>query len=226
MKRAGLIVGLALLATTLAPVALATDRNQRGYGGDFSEYEDDDRDDGSYERYERYERVSDRRHDRDDDRHRDDRYDDRHYYGKVIDSHPLYRTMRVPHTERECFDDVDRDYRGNDSYTGTIVGGIIGGVLGNGVGGGRGRDIATVAGTVLGGSIGRDLSRNGYNQPRYRERCETVTHYTQERRPAGYHVTYRYKGRIYETQTDYRPGKQIRIDPGNTRRVGYNDYDD
>lgn len=205
MKKKSLVLGVALLSLTLAPAAFATDKAYtKGYGGnDYYEY-DDDGHDGYY-----------------DARDNQDRYD----YARVIDSHQIYKTVRVRSPQRECYDEPARYRSGNNgSYTGVIVGGIVGGVLGNQVGGGRGKDIATIAGTVLGGSVGNDLTRrNNYGYQDYRQRCETVNHYNEERRAAGYHVTYRYHGKIYETQTDYRPGKKIRIKVPSRY---YGDYDD
>ena len=191
MKKTGLVLGVALMSLTLAPAAFATNKAYtKGYGGnDYYEYDDDGHDGYSGARYNR------------------DRYD----YAHVIDAQPIYETVRINSPQRECYDEPVRYRSGNDSYTGIIAGGIIGGVLGNQVGHGRGKDIATIAGTVLGGSVGRDLTRNNYGYQDYQQRCETVDHYYDERRPAGYHVTYRYHGRIYETQTDYCPGKKIRI---------------
>lgn len=201
MKKTGLIIGAVLMSLTLAPAAFATDKqHSKGYGGDYYERDDDFDHSGYY-----------------DKRHRDDGY----VYARVIDAHRIYETVRVAAPQRECFDEPVYRRSGNDSYTSIIGGGIIGGVLGNQIGGGSGKDIATIAGTVLGGSIGRDLTRSnsrGYTD--YEQRCETVNHYYEEQRPAGYHVTYRYRGRIYETQTDYRPGKKIRV-KAPSRHYGY-----
>lgn len=206
MKATGLVLGVALLSMTLAPAAFATGKGYgKGHGEDYYEYDNGFDHDGYY-----------------DARRNRDRYD----YAKVIESHPIYESVRVPSSRRECYDEPVR-YRnsGNDSYTGIITGGILGGVLGNQVGKGRGRDVATIAGTVLGGSVGRDLTRgNSYGYPDYQQRCETVNNYYEERRPAGYHVTYRYRGGVYETQTDYRPGNKIRIQvPSGYSRYGDDD---
>ncbi len=196
MKRTGSTIGLTLLLTALTPVAFAADKAySSGYGA--NSYESDysfDHDGYSDEHYNR------------------GRYN-QYVYAKVIDSHQVYETVRVPRPQRECYDEPVRSYSNNNSYTGIITGGILGGVLGNQVGDGRGQDIATIAGTILGGSIGRDLTRgNHYGSPGYRQRCEMVDHHYEERRPAGYHVTYWYNGRVYETRTDYRPGAKIRVE--------------
>ncbi|MEO5702764.1 MAG: glycine zipper 2TM domain-containing protein [Gammaproteobacteria bacterium] len=203
MKKTGLVLGVTLLSLTLAPAAFATNKAYtKGYGGDYYEYNDDfDHDEYSDARYTR------------------GRYD----YAQVIDSHRIYDTVRRNSPQRECYDEPVRYRGGNDSYTGIITGGILGGVLGNQVGGGRGNDIATIAGAVLGGSVGRDVTRNNHGYQDYRQRCETVDHAYEERRPAGYHVTYRYKGRIYETRTDYRPGKRIRIEVPSRYHGNYDD---
>lgn len=210
MTRTGSILGLTLFLTAITPAAFAADRAYNGgYGGNFN---------GSG-----YNIIHNGYN---DDRYNRGRYDS-YDYAKVIDWHPVYETVRNARPQRECYDEPARYYNNNNnnSYTGIITGGILGGVLGNQAGAGRGQDIAAIAGTVLGGSIGRDLTRgNNYRSPDYRQRCEVVDHYYEERRPAGYHVTYWYNGRAHETRTDYRPGDKIRI-PASYRQSRYEDDD-
>jgi len=199
MKQTGSIIGFTLLLTALTPAAFAADRTYSGdYNGNFSGS-------GSGSGY-------NFNHDGYDDDHYDRGRYDSYVYAKVIESHPVYETVRRTQPQRECYDEPVRSYNNNNSYTGIITGGILGGVLGNQVGSGRGQDIATIAGTILGGSVGRDLTRgNNYGSSGYRQRCDVVDHHYEERRPAGYHVTYWYNGRVHETRTDYRPGEKIRI---------------
>ena len=139
-------------------------------------------------------------------------------YARVIDVQPLYRTVRVPRDERECWDErvAYRDrHGGSDSYTPVIVGGIIGGVVGSHIGKGRGRDAATVAGTLLGASIGRDVARSsgGYEDVHYttETRCRVRKVYDEEERLDGYRVTYRYRGRTFVARMPHEPGRRIRV---------------
>ncbi len=139
-------------------------------------------------------------------------------YARVVDVQPVYRTVRIPRDERECWDErvAYRDgHGGSDSYTPVIVGGIIGGVVGSHIGKGRGRDAATVAGTLLGASIGRDVARSsgGYEDVHYttETRCRVRKVYDEEERLDGYRVTYRYRGRTFVTRMPYEPGRRIRV---------------
>jgi uncharacterized protein YcfJ len=136
---------------------------------------------------------------------------------KVIDVEPVYRTVETTEPERDCWNvEVERYEPEGKRYTGTVLGGIIGGVVANSVsrGRGRGRDAATVAGTLLGGAIGHDISqrhRKGRYVTSQERRCQ-VTHNTHlEERLVGYDVTYRYKGRIYNTFTEEYPGDRIPV---------------
>ncbi len=137
-------------------------------------------------------------------------------YARVIDVQPLYRTVRIPREERECWDErvAVRERHGGDSYTPMVVGGIIGGVVGSHIGKGRGRDAATVAGTLLGASIGRDIARaDAHEDVHYttETRCRVRKVYDEEERVDGYRVTYRYRGHTFVTRMPYEPGRRIRV---------------
>jgi uncharacterized protein YcfJ len=95
-----------------------------------------------------------------------------------------------------------------------IAGGIIGGVLGHALGERhRDGDIATVAGTIIGGAIGRDMAsrqlRGGYVSREHR--CQVSNKFYEEERVAGYQVTYRYRGRLFNRVMDQAPGKFVRV---------------
>lgn len=158
--------------------------------------------------------------------YRDHGYDDDHYYernhsdrgydnkqmARVVRVEPIYRTVRVSEPVRDCYRSNDRHSRTN-SYTSTIAGGIIGGVLGNQFGKGSGNTALTVAGTLLGGSVGRDLGQTSRVGRHYQrdQSCHVTQRYHNEQQLDGYHVTYRYKGQTYSTQTDRHPGKYIPV---------------
>ena len=139
-------------------------------------------------------------------------------YARVLDVQPIYRTVRIPREERECWDErvAVRERHGGDSYTPMIVGGIIGGVVGSHIGKGRGRDAATVAGTILGASIGRDIARSSaeaHEDVYYttETRCRVRKVYHEEERIDGYRVTYRYRGHTFVTRMPHEPGRRIRV---------------
>lgn len=147
---------------------------------------------------------------RDHDRYRDwDRGGD---YAKVIAVRPIIETISVSRPQRECWNETVSYRGGADSATPMIVGGIIGGVVGNQFGEGKGKDAMTVAGALLGGSLGRDMSASGSERHAITERRCRVDRDTYEReRVAGYHVTYRYHGRVYTTRMPYDPGNRIKV---------------
>jgi len=139
-------------------------------------------------------------------------------HARVIKIEPIYRTVRISLPEQECWQEkihTPVNYRSNKHSTGSmVVGGIIGGVVGRQVGHGKSRDIATVAGSVIGATIGHNLANNpqtSVNQIRYERRCKTHARPRSESRLDGYWVTYRYKGEIFTTRMDERPGRRIRV---------------
>ena len=86
---------------------------------------------------------------------------------------------------------------------GAVLGGLTGALVGSRFGGGHGRDAATIAGAV-GGAIVGDRIASGSPQ----QQCETVY---EPGPPAGYQVTYDYKGRLLTTTTAYPPGEFLRV---------------
>ena len=146
-------------------------------------------------------------------------------YAKVVEVNPIFERYEVNHPVEQCYHKevpVRKSNYRNKSRTPEIVGAIIGGVIGNQVGkngGGSARDVATVAGAVLGGSIGRDVKHknnrrynSGYTQ-QYKtvKHCELRDNYVSEKKLVGYDVAYKYNGKVFHTQTDYDPGRKIRV---------------
>lgn len=135
---------------------------------------------------------------------------------RVISVEPITRMVRIAVPQEECYTEEVRTpayHAGSDGAM--LVGGIVGGMLGHRLGDGRGG--ATVAGTIIGAAVGKNLARHQdgyYEQVSYVDRCEVRTSYHIEERLEGYHVTYRYKGRVFTTRTDHDPGKfiQVRVD--------------
>lgn len=119
-------------------------------------------------------------------------------------------------------DNDGRLYRGDDrnNKSGAVIGAIVGGALGNQAGKGDGRKAATIAGAVIGASVGNKIQRDN-NQYEYRDdnsgtvrRCRTVyddNNNSNYGNYDSYNVTYRYAGQTYQTITDYRPGRTIRV---------------
>lgn len=145
-----------------------------------------------------------------------------HYgYGEVLEVQPIYRGVNTPASQQVCYDEPVEYYQPGRprSPAGTLVGAILGGVIGNQLGrGGRGyygdyrRDSATVAGAAIGGAIGFSASSGPTRVARgYEQRCRVETTWQRAEQVAGYDVTYRYRGEIYQTRTDQHPGDSIRV---------------
>jgi uncharacterized protein YcfJ len=172
-------------------------------GAAFAQYGYPDR----YDPYDRYDRV-------------EQTYD----WGEVIRVDPIVSTYHQPIRRDECWSQpvVYREpvrYRSSRDRTPAVLGAIVGGAIGNQFGSGSGRDAATVAGAALGYSAVRDSQRRdgyyyadrGRHYQVYEQRCAPRTSYVRDERVNGYDVTYRYRGEIFRTTTDYHPGNRIRI---------------
>jgi uncharacterized protein YcfJ len=155
-------------------------------------------------------------------------------YARVIDVEPLRRRIRVTEPRRECFEETryaePRPYaqrsEPRQAAGSMILGGILGAAIGNQFGHGDGRRAATVAGALIGSAIGHDSAHPSSDAYGYRgrvddrtygggpytaQRCEVRYQERWEERIDGYHVTYEYNGRRYETQLPYDPGQKLRV---------------
>ncbi len=135
------------------------------------------------------------------------RHGERLYEAQVTSVHAV-----VGPPETRCW--VERqqfveDNRGSANVPGAIAGAVIGGILGHQIGSGRGNDVATAAGAVAGGAIGANVNRGdgGSNVvDRDVQRCASVP---SSARPAYWDVTYSFRGRIHQVQTENPPGPTI-----------------
>jgi len=153
------------------------------------------------------------------DEHRRYREGDVYDYARVLEARPIVRHVQVQVPVRECWQETV--YREHHSPAGTvgpaIAGGLIGGAIGHQFGSGSGRTAMTMVGALVGSAIAHDVAHaqaagGTYSRTAYPvERCETRYDYRTEERVEGYHVTYRYKGRVYATRTADHPGKRIRV---------------
>lgn len=149
-------------------------------------------------------------------------------YAEVLSVDPIVEQYSEPVDRQVCRQEPVETYepryayqerRHRDPTGATVLGAIIGGALGNTVGRGDGRRAATIAGAVIGGAIGHDNARGGRYvetggryRTEYQQRCHVETDYRQDDRVIGYDVTYRYNGRVYQTQTDHHPGDRIQVE--------------
>jgi uncharacterized protein YcfJ len=141
-------------------------------------------------------------------------------YATVVDSTPIYKTVRVIIPRQECWEEeVAYSNQYDDNHGGgggVVVGGMIGGVLGHAVGHRkRNKQVGTLVGAVLGATIGNAYARQrSYEyQTSYgvEERCEMIEETRTEERIVGYNVRYRYSNVTYSTRTEMEPGDTIKV---------------
>lgn len=101
---------------------------------------------------------------------------------------------------------VMRESASGSNAGGAVVGGLVGALVGSRFGGGHGRDAATVAGAIGGAMVGGNAG-SGPTATTYQQ-CSTIY---EPGPPAGYQVTYDYKGKLLTTTTRTPPGEYLRI---------------
>lgn len=150
-----------------------------------------------------------------DDQYRGGKYANGADYARVVNVDPIMREVRVSVPREECWDEKQPYSNAPPTAGGMILGGLIGGVIGHQFGHGHHQQNATIAGAVVGSAIGHDVSsrRAAAYGTSYRvvQRCETRYDEQVEQRIDGYHVTYEYAGRTYQTRLPYDPGDRLPV---------------
>lgn len=150
----------------------------------------------------------------------------RYDHATVLESTPVFRTVKVSTPRRECWQETvvyrdhhDRDRR-RDHGLGTVLGGVVGGAIGNAVGHKkRNKQVGAVVGAVVGATVGNAIAHNtrakdrGYRGDRYgtEEVCEVYDEYHEEQRIIGYDVRYRYYDQTFTTRMETEPGDTIKV---------------
>ncbi len=139
---------------------------------------------------------------------------------RVIDVRPIIEHVSLPPQEH-CWDEqVSYSSRGQSHRDGfpahAVLGGIIGGAIGNQIGAGKGKDAATIVGALTGIALGNDSYQRNHKptaraQRVTERRCRVSQNVRSREKITGYRVTYRYHGRDFVTQTQYRPGPRIQV---------------
>ena len=116
-----------------------------------------------------------------------------------------YRPIPGPNIARQVCSPVAVSQPSDHNPAGAIIGGLTGALVGSRFGSGHGRDATTIAGAVGGAMIGDRIdSGSGTTQ----QQCNTVY---EPGPPAGYEVTYDYKGKLLTTTTSSPPGEHLRV---------------
>ena len=122
-------------------------------------------------------------------------------YARVLD----YRPIPGPGLARQVCSPAAATQSSDHSTVGAVIGGLTGALVGSRFGGGHGRDAATIAGAVGGAMVG---DRIGSGNAATQQQCDTVY---EPGPPAGYQVTYDYKGKLLTTTTSSLPGEYLRV---------------
>lgn len=128
-------------------------------------------------------------------------------YAEVIDVEPIYTNSERSIPRQVCSDYTVRSGGGNNGNA--LFGAVVGGVVGHQFGAGSGRDIATAVGALWGASA---LGGSGREHARVEQRCYTQYEPVYSQQVTSYNVTYRYRGRVYNTQMPYNPGNRIYVE--------------
>jgi len=140
-------------------------------------------------------------------------------YARVVHVKPIYENVRIAYPEQVCWrEDFSKPIKrrvSNTSPETILVGGIIGGVIGHKLGENHNQGLSTVAGALIGTAIASEANAEYYRTGEYRierrQQCRIEQHYRTEQQLKGYRVTYRFRGEIYTTRTNYHPGKRIPV---------------
>jgi uncharacterized protein YcfJ len=122
-------------------------------------------------------------------------------YARVLD----YKPIPGPSLARQVCSPVAVAPSSDHNPAGAILGGLTGALVGSRFGGGGGKDAATIAGAIGGAMVG---DRMGSGNASAQQQCTVVY---EPGPPAGYQVTYDYKGKLLQTTTSSPPGEYLRV---------------
>ncbi len=138
---------------------------------------------------------------------------------RVIEVTPVYEYITVHSPHNNCHHNQDgyyhkKRYHKNHYQSGPapIIGSVIGGTIGHATSNRKHKFVGTLAGAIIGGAIGHQIERK---QDKYRNKHYSNhkhSHSSRKQRVLrGYNVLYKFKGRIYQTFTEDRPKKYLKI---------------
>lgn len=121
-------------------------------------------------------------------------------FAKVLN----YTPIPGPQLARQICTPVTVGQGAAHSPGGAVAGGLVGALVGSRFGGGHGRDAATIAGAIGGAMVGDQVGSG----PTTQTQCTTVY---EQGPPAGYQVTYEYRGKLLSLTTRNPPGEYLKI---------------
>lgn len=157
-------------------------------------------------------------------------YKQSYYKARVLDVVPVYEYVSVRYGRDKCRSphrsgyysnsDYSRSYTRHRNHHATALGSVIGGSIGHVASDRKHKVVGTVAGAIIGGVIAHNIrhkmsrKHEGYSS-RYNQHHNTCVKHSRpsskQRILRGYEVTYKMRGRIYQTFSQDRPNKTIRI---------------
>lgn len=157
-------------------------------------------------------------------------YKQSYYKARVLDVVPVYEYVTVNYGRDKCrsphhsgyysSSDYSRYSTKNRNHHATVLGSVIGGSIGHAASDRKHKIVGTVAGAIIGGVIAHNINHkisrkhDSYSSRHNQHHNSCVKHNrtpSKQRRLRGYEVTYKMKGRIYQTFSQDRPNKTIRI---------------
>ncbi|MEP1445590.1 MAG: glycine zipper 2TM domain-containing protein [Paraglaciecola sp.] len=134
---------------------------------------------------------------------------------RVIETTPVYTYVTQPQQQTVC-EPVVTTYQKSHNKRAVILGGVVGGVIGHATSNDRHKGLGTVVGAVIGSSLAHKVDLGHKHNSRvyqgHKQRCVTQYNEPQKIRVLdGYNVTYRVKGKIYQTFRHERPDRFISI---------------
>jgi uncharacterized protein YcfJ len=144
-------------------------------------------------------------------------------YARVVDVEPVYRYVTISAPPEVCRAPIHhKRYRsGANTVAGAVIGGTLGHVMGKNS---RNRQAATIAGVVIGSVIGHELGEHNNTRKgaytRYSNRHQQVScvnryeRSTKVKQLEGYEVSYRFRGKHFQTFMHKHPGKKVYVSAG------------
>jgi uncharacterized protein YcfJ len=139
------------------------------------------------------------------------------FKAKVINATPIYKYVTVSQPQTYCEPAVTRKtYNQSHDKSAAIVGGIIGGVIGHAASDSKHKGLGTIVGAVIGSSLVHNIenANNKYSRTyKTTPKSCVIRHKTNSKVRVldGYEVTYRLQGKLYQTFSQEKPTKYIRI---------------
>lgn len=117
-----------------------------------------------------------------------------------------YSPIQGPQTARRVCAPVSVTQASGSNPGAAVAGGLVGALVGSRFGGGNGKAGTTIAGAIGGAMLGDALGSGPSTTTQ--QQCNTVY---EQGQPAGYEVTYEYKGKLLTATTRMPPGEYLKV---------------